>query len=329
MSQVTTNSFPYPIDLVYLWCDGSDPKFIEEKNKRFQEVHPEYSEDNVGDIRYVQYDELKYSLRSAEMYAPWIRHIFIVTNKQTPSWLKEHPKITIVDHTEIIPQELLPVFSSVCIEMFLDKIPGLAEHFLYANDDMLFNRPVSPLDFFTQESKPIVWLKKCHMTSQRAQKLLTNKENNWHKTVVRAWDLFCKKYNKTITFASPAHSIDAYTKTLFQNTLLNFPQLESCNLSPFRTGNEISRVLFSYEMHYTFQAPLQHNPKTNFWARCTNLFFPKKVYAVTRHNIQKLMRDIQIFKPLTFCINDLNSSNARLCIKYLNSRFPKKASWEK
>ena len=28
-----------------------------------------------------------YSLRSIEMYAPWIRKIFIVTNGQKPFWL--------------------------------------------------------------------------------------------------------------------------------------------------------------------------------------------------------------------------------------------------
>ena len=43
--------------------------------------------------------ELRYSLRSVEKYAPWIRNIYIVTNGQIPSWLKvDHPRLTIVSH---------------------------------------------------------------------------------------------------------------------------------------------------------------------------------------------------------------------------------------
>ena len=37
--------------------------------------------------RFTDWDELKYSLRSLEKYAPWVRHVYIVTNGQIPSWL--------------------------------------------------------------------------------------------------------------------------------------------------------------------------------------------------------------------------------------------------
>ena len=91
----------------------------------------------------------KYSLRSVEMYAPWIRKIFIVTDNQVPKWLDtSNPKIRIVDHKEILPEVSLPCFNSRLIEHFLYKIPGLSEHFLYANDDMFINRPVTPATFF-------------------------------------------------------------------------------------------------------------------------------------------------------------------------------------
>jgi len=43
-------------------------------------------------------DELKYSLRSVQQFAPWIRHVFIVTNGQTPSWLNtSNHRITVVN----------------------------------------------------------------------------------------------------------------------------------------------------------------------------------------------------------------------------------------
>lgn len=75
-----------------------------------KEVRLELITENIGDIRYVQFDELKYALRSVNQFAPWFHHIFVVTNNQRPKWLIDHPKISVVDHKEIIPKDLQPVF---------------------------------------------------------------------------------------------------------------------------------------------------------------------------------------------------------------------------
>jgi hypothetical protein len=40
--------------------------------------------------------------RSLWKHAPWIRHVYIVTNGQIPYWLNtQHPKLTVVPHSEI------------------------------------------------------------------------------------------------------------------------------------------------------------------------------------------------------------------------------------
>lgn len=40
------------------------------------------------------HQELRFSLRSIEMYAPWVRNIYIVTNGQIPYWLDlSHPRL--------------------------------------------------------------------------------------------------------------------------------------------------------------------------------------------------------------------------------------------
>ena len=321
------------IDFVFLWCDGSDPKFIEKKIARMKEVNPDFIEKNIGDVRYVQHDELKYALRSVALYAPWVRHIFIVTDNQCPSWLKEHPKISVIDHKEIIPRELLPVFSSICIEMYLDKISGLSEHFIYANDDMLLNRHLNPGDFFTVNGKPIVWMSKQNeqeITPEIAHKILNDPSiNDWQKTVIRAWDIYCKKNNNRIPFHVPAHSCDAFTKTLFRKIINHYPELLEANSAPFRTGNEVSRVLFSYEMVNTFRCQCTFNPKVTFWKRLFNKFSPVELLTIVRTNVQKLKRDIGVFNPKTVCFNDLTSKNAFEAISYLESRFPTPAPWEK
>ena len=84
------------IDLVYLWVDGNDPKWQAKRNA-FLERKVENSLSSFNG-RYVNNDELKYSLRSVERYAPWIRKIFIVTDNQKPKWLDiSNPKIQIVN----------------------------------------------------------------------------------------------------------------------------------------------------------------------------------------------------------------------------------------
>ena len=137
-----------PIDLVYLWCDGQDPAFKNERLTRLKDLNLPWNEDNLGSLRYFDNEELRYSLRSVWKNLPWVNHIYIITNNQKPTWLAQHPKVTVVDHSEIMPNFLLPCFNSVTIEMYVHKIPGLAEKYLLANDDMFFASPLEPSFFF-------------------------------------------------------------------------------------------------------------------------------------------------------------------------------------
>ena len=63
-------------------------------------------------------DQLKYSLRSIELFASWTRDIYIVTNGQVPNWLNlEHPRVKLITHEEIFTnQSNLPSFNSAAIE---------------------------------------------------------------------------------------------------------------------------------------------------------------------------------------------------------------------
>ncbi|MFG3010175.1 stealth conserved region 3 domain-containing protein [Streptomyces cinerochromogenes] len=139
----------FPVDAVYTWVDGDDPVMAVKRR-----AHQALS-DNViapretGASRYTSHDELKYALRSLEMYAGFIRHVYLVTDSQTPSWLDpEAEGLTVVDHRDILPADALPVFNSHAIESRLHHIPGLSEHYLYFNDDVFINRPVGAERFF-------------------------------------------------------------------------------------------------------------------------------------------------------------------------------------
>ncbi|MEU4796785.1 stealth conserved region 3 domain-containing protein [Streptomyces sp. NPDC023327] len=141
----------FPVDLVYTWVDGEDTALRARReryrgDRRTDLIHAR----ETGASRYTSRDELKYSLRSVEMYAPFVRNVYVVTDGQTPAWLDpDAPGIRIVDHKEIFTDpEVLPVFNSHAIETQLHHIPGLSEHYLYLNDDFFCVRPVTAGHFF-------------------------------------------------------------------------------------------------------------------------------------------------------------------------------------
>ncbi|WP_159942656.1 stealth family protein [Nocardiopsis sp. FR26] len=139
----------FPVDAVYTWVDGSDPVWRAKRDAYLGEGAPS-NPDAASDSRYTSRDELRYSLRSLEMFAPFVRNVYVVTDGQTPPWLATaHPRIRVVDHKEIFNDtSVLPVFNSHAIESQLHHIEGLAEHYLYLNDDVFFGRPAHPSLFF-------------------------------------------------------------------------------------------------------------------------------------------------------------------------------------
>lgn len=141
----------FPVDIVYTWVDNQDPDWVASKNLALRGFD---RDDNLLDSdsfsRYSNRDELRYSLRSVADFADFVRHIFIVTDGQAPPWLNvNHERLTLVSHRDIFRDDAhLPTFNSHAIECHLHHISGLAEHYLYLNDDFFFGRPVTAGHFF-------------------------------------------------------------------------------------------------------------------------------------------------------------------------------------
>ena len=209
------NTENFDIDIVYLWVDGNDPIWRAKRDAFIGKTSEDSSRNCEG--RYADNDELKYSLRSIEKYAPWIRNIYIVTDNQQPSWLDiSCPKVKIIDLTEIMPREVLPCFNSSLIEKFLHNIPGLAEHFLYSNDDMFLYKTVKPSDFFMPDGYPIIRLKSKRFRRLRwylDKKLLKKTPSTYRVTINMASKLVNKKYGVYYS-GIPHHNIDAYLKAI-------------------------------------------------------------------------------------------------------------------
>ena len=136
------------IDIVVLWCDGSDPVF-QAKKAKYLPFSPDETDEAKGAIRTRDMGTLPFWFRAVEENMPWVRTIHLVTDEQVPDFLiVDHPKLHLVDLKDFIPSKYLPLFNSCAIEIFLHRIEGLAEQFIYFNDDMFINAPCTPKDFF-------------------------------------------------------------------------------------------------------------------------------------------------------------------------------------
>ena len=128
------------MDAVITYVNGLDPVWREEYSRAL----------NIPalDKRFRDWGTLKYLLRGIETYMPFVRNVYLVVSGRTqvPDWASERLKV--VTHKDIIPEKFLPTFNSTTIEMFLHRIPGLDERFIYFNDDMFPVAPSSEEDYF-------------------------------------------------------------------------------------------------------------------------------------------------------------------------------------
>lgn len=148
-----------PIDAVITWVDGADPKHAEKLETYLAEIGREKPKAALA-TRFNDAGELGYCIASLLKFAPWLRTIYIVTDAQVPKamqWLAQTPyanKVQLVDHKDIFAgnESCLPTFNTRSITSLLYRIPGLAERFIFLNDDFILIRPVQPQDFFRESN---------------------------------------------------------------------------------------------------------------------------------------------------------------------------------
>lgn len=325
-----------PIDMVYCWCDGNDPAFKARKNKYLQLEKIPHDEDSVGELRFVDNEELRYSLRSLEMYAPWINHVYIVTDRQVPKWLNtDYEKVSVVDHSKIMPKELIPCFTSNIIERYLVNIPGLSEHFLYGNDDMFFGRPLTPNFFFVKAGRPRVYVKYYEKFKEiRDEQDFQHKYEQvatWMKSNLNAWNLLYDKYGRH-EFYTLAHTIDGYTKSLFLITLKRYQEaFQKTKNTRFRNETNISRALFGLDAVYHGDADLELIKTPSFWQKHIHRSKGYSWKCYTGAEDAKTRQQILRFEPYVFCVNAGKGSNVeeKIAMKqFYEQLFPRKSAFE-
>ncbi len=319
-----SNPQNFEIDLVYLWCDDADPVW-HAKRQKYRPLKADVQA--VCDGRFVQNDELKYSLRSVAKFMPWVRNIHIVTDHQTPAWLNtNHPKIKMVNHEDIIDEKYLPLFNSSAIEVGLANIPNLSECFAFMNDDCLIGRPLKLDDLF-HKGLPI-----CRMICQGN----ISNPPQYERKLLKMQEVVKQKGGKLIPFF-PHHNLDVYRKSNYNNCIEKYADVVLPTLEHrFRKEGDWSRALVYYDMISNGQGIMKvvnlYKESVLHWLKYNLLDFGHKdsiILPVKNRNIAKRFKKA---KPMFFCVED-----GELCTpedrirgrEFLQKLFPEKSEFEK
>lgn len=328
----------HPIDIVIPWVDGSDPIW--------QAEHDKYTADKSSDnssARYREWDVFRYWFRSIEMYAPWVRTIHFVTFGHLPKWLNtNHPKIHIVNHKDYIPEKYLPTFSSHTIELNMHRIPGLAEHFVYFNDDVYLTHMTAAEDFFrkgfpvdtatfgiiknedTANYMPYIMLNMLAVINMRFSKkdMLRRDFFKWISPVNGKgflYNLYLLPWGSYTGFRN-YHSCVAFRKSTFEEVWFeNELLLEQTCSHKFRSREDVNQYLMRY------------------WRLCKGEFVPHKPFSayltIGKQSSEQVDRLLRNKKYRVVCINDDPmgfdfETEKRELIRVFEDVYPEKSSFE-
>ena len=271
------------IDFIITWVDMADPEWRKEFDEYSGRTRNE--KNGVSDARFRDSGFLKYWFRGVEKFAPWVRNIYLVTSGQRPDWLDlSNPRIHLVAHKDIIPEKFLPTYNSVVIERYLHRIPGLADRFVYFNDDFYIIDNIKPERFFYNGlPRDIAVFQYNPSWSQWYKRIknnirLINKHFDKKEVIRRDYDKwFCKDYgskarwnrllswyDKFITLRTP-HNAQPYLKATFEEVWdAEGEELAKTSVNRFRASDDYTPELF------------------RTWQICRGNFEPYNTYSDTK-----------------------------------------------
>lgn len=292
------------MDIVITYVNGLDPLW--------QKDYEQYTNIPILEKRFRDWGTLRYLLRGVEKNMPFIRkvHLIVARESQVPEWINQE-KVHIVYHKDIIPNKYLPTFNSNTIEMFLHRISGLDEQFLYFNDDMFPVAPCQPEDFF-RDGKAVIGFSK-HLLALGMFKQICKNSNDM------AYLAACR--NTPLIYLRPQHICSPMFKTTFEEVHYELGSIIDNSLTRIRTKGNITQYVFLIYMYLCGKVINKKIPKKHFStaivsASCLNKF----ILNPTR----KLM-----------CINDVKLSDKRYnklratVLEAFGIRFPEKSKFEK
>jgi hypothetical protein len=319
-----------PIDAVYTWVDGTDPRFQEERHRWAPERGASFDPANLAPGHFRDNGELRYSLRSLEAYAPWIRHVHIVTNGQVPGWLDTtNPRLSLVFHDTIFPNSKhLPTFNSVAIELHLCRIPNLSRRFIYFNDDVFLGSPTRPEDFISPDGVQTVYLESWPLPRNPYSGAVHD------RIFAHTQQLLNSVLPERSSRLAVAHSPQMYDVALVEEILrLWQPQVEESSAHRFRSPLDVAlRVLY---YHYALESQAH---RSRHFARPLHSPSDEYCFLQLAENIPRMVdsfAELLFQRPKFFCVNDDlgTSDEAEVVLQafaaFLEDYFPSSSSFEK
>lgn len=333
----------YDIDFVIPTVDGTDPIW-QKKFIQYKALDSGLKETDISMARYRKGVDLRYWFRGVEKYAPWVRKVHFITDDQLPDWLNlDCPKLHWVKHTDIIPEKFLPIFNSNCLDVSLHRINGLAEHFVYFNDDMFLTDHVTPERFFVNGTPTEMAVLQSEIKQKDIMKyILANNIRILNKSF-RKWDCLLKHPQKWFSLkyrglllstlqALPGRDFVSFWEHHFTHSYLKetFNELwelyedelyEVCS-HRFRHTGDLNQWLFAY----------WQQAKGNFVLQ--NFLQDSKPFYQMEKDIESIEDTILNNKYKMILLNDSNDiKEYDKIINRINSAFekvlPNKSSFEK
>ena len=292
------------MDIVITYVDCNDPVWRQDYEK--------FTNMPLMQKRYRDWGTLKYLLRGIDSRMSFIRNVYMVVSHptQVPDWV-DTDNLKIVLHSDIIPSEYLPVFNSAAIEMFLHKIDGLDEQYIYFNDDTFPVGNCVPEDFF-YDGRISTGFSKHFLATGMYKKHCRNSDWMSRKAL---------NMKTSLVFVRPQH---ACTPMLRSQCSEVFDKMEAeilPTISRLRTNDNVNQYLFLDYMYYNGKVRVRKTSNKHF-----------SVAVASAETIAEFIRN----PYRTFCcINDVQMSNEKFCqmrdtiTEAFEDVFPEKSRFEK
>lgn len=197
-------------------------------------------------VRWRSWGTERHLIRLVKKNMPWVRtiHVLLARKSQLQYWMNDE-KVHVVYHSDFIPQRLLPLFNSCAIEMFLHRIPGLSEYFLYGNDDMFPLAPLDEKDFFV-DGKPCI-----RMTEHP----YPTEPNTFQRSCMHGLNFVAKRFRKRYndTWLKNGHSIAPIVKQTCEYLWEIGGDEMEMSVTSFRTDYNFNQYIYSWWQYLSGQ----------------------------------------------------------------------------
>lgn len=309
------------VDAVISFVNDKDPTWRDKKQQYMKsDFDPMVNnKDSAHSSRFQNRDELKYCLRSIQLYAPWIRNIYLVvaSPSQVPKYI-DQTQVRVVLHEDIIPLEHLPTFNSHAIEVNIHRIKNLSPIFLYLNDDLFFGRTSSRADFILSNGKVVF------MASDKiSPKGISEVSESGHTSAWKNVNSYLDRTYGVQERKKMHHSVAVLRRDLMSSLWKTMkPELEATSKRKFRsiTDYNMTCALHQYVslaedkgeiiQHDILYLGMTNNPSDNI----------SKFFLIRDH------------EPLIFCLNDITNELSpeidHQVGDFLENYFPDRSKYE-